>query len=73
MTLRWRSIIPAAVTHTISNMLVMSGVTDASPWNMKFHLVLWIVLACVFSYFWPLDPEEAQADERPDPGLEPAI
>jgi membrane protease YdiL (CAAX protease family) len=73
MTLRWRSIIPAAVTHTISNVLVMSGVTDASPWNTKFHLVLWIVLACVFSYFWPLDPEETQANERPDPGLEPAI
>jgi membrane protease YdiL (CAAX protease family) len=73
MTLRWRSIIPAAVTHTISNMLVMSGVNDASPWNARFHLMLWIVLACAFFSFWPLDPEETQTNEQPDPGLEPAI
>jgi membrane protease YdiL (CAAX protease family) len=31
MTLRWKSIIPAGITHTVSNILIMSGINDSIP------------------------------------------
>jgi membrane protease YdiL (CAAX protease family) len=59
MTLRWKSVIPAAVTHTISNMIALSGINNEFPWGAEFTIVLWVVVALALFHYWPLSDEEA--------------
>jgi membrane protease YdiL (CAAX protease family) len=69
MTLRWHSIIPAGITHTISNILIVSGATGAVPWSYQIWIVLWGTVALFLFRFWPF--AKAQSVETslsaPDP------
>jgi len=54
MTLRWRSIIPAGVAHSVWNVLATSGVGGSSRWSSDFALVSWTIIALVLYRYWPL-------------------
>jgi membrane protease YdiL (CAAX protease family) len=69
MTLRWHSIIPAGITHTVSNILIVSRATGEVPWNYQILIALWGAVAFLLFRFWPL--AQAQPVETglsaPDP------
>jgi len=54
MTLRWNSVIPAAIAHTVSNMLITAGAASGEDARWEFQIVLWAVLAFLLYRFWPL-------------------
>lgn len=60
MTLRWRSVVPAGVAHTVWNVLEMSGVTGSAKWQAEYKLLLWGVAAFVLYRFWPPKVQEAE-------------
>ena len=72
MTLRWKSIIPAGITHTVSNMLVVAGVSNAIPWNDELRILEWALVAFVLFRYWPLVPAEIAEATPPTPHLESA-
>jgi membrane protease YdiL (CAAX protease family) len=73
MTLRWKSIIPAAIAHTVSNVLAFGGFTSQIPYSSEFRLIVWGVVALLLFHYWPvaeIGPAEAELSVSP---LEPAI
>ncbi len=73
MTLRWKSIIPAGIAHTVSNVLVVAGVSDAIPWNGELRILEWALVALVLFRYWPFAPNEIAEGTPPTPPLESAI
>jgi len=71
MTLRWNSVIPAAIAHTTWNILVTVQPDSAQLWDKAFIFVLWAILAYVLFRFWPLsgeeNPEGTQSEANPEP------
>jgi membrane protease YdiL (CAAX protease family) len=65
MTLRWRSVIPAAVAHSVWNMLATSGVGVTSPWNSDFALISWTIFALILYHFWSLPKVSYPEPELP--------
>jgi hypothetical protein len=41
MTLRWKSIIPAGIAHTMSNILVVAGINYQTPWSGELRILEW--------------------------------
>jgi membrane protease YdiL (CAAX protease family) len=70
MTLRWHSIIPAGITHTVSNILIVSGATGAVPWSYQILIVLWGIVAFFSFRFCPF--AKAQSMETSLPAPDPA-
>lgn len=70
MTLRWHSIIPAGITHTVSNILIVSRVTGEVPWSYQILIVLWGTVAFLLFRFWPF--AQAQSVEISSPAPDPA-
>jgi membrane protease YdiL (CAAX protease family) len=66
MTLRWKSIIPAGITHTTSNILVVAGVSNAIPWNGELRILEWALVAVLLARYWPL-ARTAPSEEIPPP------
>ncbi|MGC2529650.1 MAG: CPBP family intramembrane glutamic endopeptidase [Candidatus Acidiferrum sp.] len=58
MTLRWKSIIPAGIAHTVSNMLVVAGVNHTIPWSDEFRILEWALVALLLFRYWPYDQTE---------------
>jgi membrane protease YdiL (CAAX protease family) len=73
MTLRWRSIIPAGIAHTVSNILVVAGITEAISWSSELRTVEWAVVAVLLFRYWPLPQAELVEAGDPPPHLETAI
>jgi membrane protease YdiL (CAAX protease family) len=71
MTLRWISVIPAAVAHTTWNILVTLQPDSSQLWDKALAFVLWAILAYVLFRFWPLSGEETsegiQSEANPEP------
>ena len=69
MTLRWHSTIPAGITYTVSDILIVSRATEEVPWNYQILIALWGAVAFLLFRFWPL--AQAQPVETglsaPDP------
>jgi membrane protease YdiL (CAAX protease family) len=62
MTLRWKSIIPAGIAHTVSNILVVAGINYQTPWSGELRILEWAVVAFLLFHYWPLaqtEPAEA--------------
>lgn len=55
MTLRWKSIIPAGLTHTAWNILAMSGLVVNFDWIWGVEIPLWAVFALVLWRYWPTE------------------
>ncbi len=53
MKLRWNSVIPAAIAHTVSNVLVIGGINGSVEYAYEMRIVLWSVCALVLFYYWP--------------------
>lgn len=64
MTLRWNSVIPAGVAHTVSNVLIVGGINGDIPFAHQMRIALWAFCAIVLFRYWPIQAggsEEAVA------------
>jgi membrane protease YdiL (CAAX protease family) len=68
MTLRWNSVIPASIAHTISNVLVVGGMNSGVPYAHAMRIALWSVCALVLFHYWPPREEAGTRSEIP-PGF----
>ncbi|HKI12364.1 MAG TPA: CPBP family intramembrane glutamic endopeptidase [Candidatus Acidoferrum sp.] len=73
MTLRWKSIIPAAVAHSVSNILIFGGVTSSVSWSEEFRLVVWAIIALLLFHYWPVARIGAPEADSPVSPPEPAV
>jgi membrane protease YdiL (CAAX protease family) len=75
LTLRFSSVIPAALAHGFYNVLVYSEFDPPFPGKAALRLGLWAVLACALFRYWPpqieLDAVQESASSARSP--EPAI
>lgn len=67
MTLRWNSVIPAGIAHTVSNVLISSGVNGGIPLAHEMRIVLWAACALVLFHYWPLPGASEAGSEMPVP------
>jgi membrane protease YdiL (CAAX protease family) len=72
MTLRWDSIIPAAVAHATWNILVTVQPESGQLRDWVLPSALWAVLAYVLFRFWPLTGQETSEGLRSEADPEPA-
>jgi membrane protease YdiL (CAAX protease family) len=73
MTLRWKSIIPAGIAHTVSNILIVAGINDSIPWSAEIRMLEWAVVAFLLFRYWPLARTEPLEETPPTAHLESAI
>jgi membrane protease YdiL (CAAX protease family) len=73
MTLRWKSIIPAGIAHTVSNMLVVAGVNDAIPWSGEFRILEWTLVALLLFRYWPFEQSDSMEATPTGPHLESTV
>jgi membrane protease YdiL (CAAX protease family) len=75
LTLRFSTIIPAAISHAFYNVLVYSEFGPPFPGKTALRLGLWAVLAWALFHFWPAHTEQDPAREIPvvAPNPEPAM
>jgi membrane protease YdiL (CAAX protease family) len=73
MTLRWKSIIPAGITHTVSNILIVAGINGSIPWSAELRMLEWAVVAFLLFRYWPLARTELTEESPPTAHLESAM
>lgn len=73
MTLRWKSVIPAAIAHTASNVLLAIGINGVIPFAHEMRIVLWAVCALVLFRYWPVKHEDSPGAASVIPSLENAV
>jgi membrane protease YdiL (CAAX protease family) len=73
MTLRWKSIIPAGIAHTVSNILIVAGINDSIPWISELRILEWAVVAFLLFRYFPLAPAEPMEEIPPTAQLESAL
>lgn len=73
MTLRWKSIVPAGIAHTVSNILIVAGINDSIPWSAELRLLEWAVVAFLLFCYWPLARTEFLEEIPPATHLESAL
>lgn len=71
MTLRWNSVIPAGIAHTISNVLVVGGLNGGIRLANEIRIALWVVCGFVLFRYWPVQAgggeEAAPTVASPEP------
>jgi membrane protease YdiL (CAAX protease family) len=72
LTLRSGSVFPAAVAHTLYNVLLPASVQPSFPGQSWVRIALWAVLAFVLFRFWPVRVEEPPEPASALPSLESA-
>ena len=65
MTLRWNSVIPAGIAHTVSNVLVVGGISSGIQYAQTMRIALWSVCALVLFHYWPPREEAGTRSEIP--------
>ena len=66
LTLRSGSVIPAAVAHTLYNVMVFSNFGSPFPGKDIVRVSLWAVLAYALFHYWPVRAEDSEpASELP--------
>ena len=73
MTLQWNSVIPAAIAHTISNVIVSVGINGGVPFAHEIRVALWAVCALVLFHYWPIRPEDSSQVTATTANPEPAV
>jgi membrane protease YdiL (CAAX protease family) len=73
LTLHSGSIWPAAVAHTVSNMLVFASFGMETEWGGPLRILFWAILAIVLFRFWPVTAADEPAQDAPVTSLEPAV
>jgi membrane protease YdiL (CAAX protease family) len=75
MTLRWNSIIPAGIAHTVSNILIIGGLNRTISWGNAVRFVEWALVAFLLFRYYPIttvEPAEP-AVSTPQLGAESAV
>jgi membrane protease YdiL (CAAX protease family) len=72
LTLRFGSILPAAIAHTFYNILVMSGFGPPFVGKDTVLVALWGILAWVLFRYWPVKAEDEQESASAVANPEPA-
>jgi len=57
MTLRWNSVIPGGIAHTVSNILIVSKIDARFSLHYELRIALWALAALVLFRYWPVAPE----------------
>jgi membrane protease YdiL (CAAX protease family) len=65
ITLRSRSLIPAGILHTASNILIESGINLPTPWSRELRILIWCIVALVLFRYWPVTEEFSAKQGRP--------
>jgi len=73
MTLRWKSIVPAAIAHTGWNILAAMQLDSSGPWDWELRSALLATLAYVLFRFWPVTAEETSQGAERQASTEPAV
>jgi membrane protease YdiL (CAAX protease family) len=73
MTLRWNSVIPAAIAHATWNILVSMQQDTGEHWDWEFKCALWAALAYVLFRYWPVRAEDIREVGVAAPGPEPVV
>ena len=73
MTLRWESIIPAGITHTVSNILVVVGINKSIPWSGELRILEWAAIAFLLFRYWPLARTKPTDEFPPSVPVESAL
>jgi len=73
MILRWKSIVPAGIAHTVWNMLVFAPVSASSSIALELRCLLWMILAYMLFHYWPIAAQPESGSEILAPNPEPAI
>jgi membrane protease YdiL (CAAX protease family) len=73
MTLRWHSVLPAAIAHFMSNALVSLGPRVSGLWDGERYLALWVLLAMLLYRVWPLETDNPPILLLPDQEPELAL
>jgi membrane protease YdiL (CAAX protease family) len=63
LTLRFSSVIPAALAHAFYNVLVFSELGPPFPGKNALRLGLWAILAWVLFRYWPVHTEQGPVQE----------
>lgn len=72
LTLRSGSVLPAAVAHTLYNVLLYANVQPYFPGKNWVWIALWAALAYVLFRYWPVRVEESPEPASELPSLESA-
>lgn len=73
LTLRSKSVIPAAVAHALYNVVVFSNFGPPFPGKDIVRLGLWAVLAYALFHYWPVRAEDSPEQASALPSLENAV
>jgi membrane protease YdiL (CAAX protease family) len=73
LTLRFSSVLPAALAHAFYNVLVFSEFDPPFPGKNALRLGLWAILACILFRYWPVPERQNSAEQSalaaPNPEL----
>jgi membrane protease YdiL (CAAX protease family) len=72
LTLRSQSVVPAAIAHTLYNVLVFSPMGPPFAGKAELRVALWAVLAYVLFRYWPVPPQATLRAVTTDTSPEPA-
>lgn len=73
LTLRFGSILPAAIAHTYYNVLVMSGFGPPFIGKDTVLVALWGILAWVLFRYWPVQAEGVLETTATETGTQPVV
>ena len=73
LTLRFGSILPAAIAHTFHNILVMSGFGPPFIGKDTVLMAFWAVLAWALFRYWPVQAEDIPEATAAAPNPEPVV
>lgn len=73
LTLRSKSVIPAAVAHTLYNVVVFSNFGLSFTGKDIVRVGLWAILAYALFYYWPVRAEDLPQQALDVPSLENAV
>jgi len=73
LTLRSKSVIPAAVAHALYNVAVFSNFGPPFPGKDIVRLGLWAVLAYALFHYWPMRAEDSHEQASALPSMENAV
>lgn len=73
LTLRFGSILPAAIAHTFYNVLVMSGFGPPFTGKDTVLAALWGILAWVLFRYWPVQAEGVLETTPTETGTQPVV
>jgi membrane protease YdiL (CAAX protease family) len=73
LTLRSKSVFPAAVAHSLYNVVVFSNFGPPFPGKDILRVCLWALLAYMLFHYWPVSAEDSPEQASTLPSVENAV